>query len=444
VRRRSPLTEPSRTSGGGLRHAVEALHYRPFATFWTGALVSNTGVWMQNVTVPYVVFQTTGSAALVGVTAFCQFIPGLFVGPIGGWLADRHPRRTVLLVTQVFQALLALLLLLVYSAGATDTAVLIALVFATGVVQGLNLPAWQAFVPELVPRHAWMNAMTLNSAQFNAARAIGPAIAGVVLARFGPSWAFFLNALSYLAVIAAVYAVPRHLGAHAADRVTRGLLPQVRESLAFARSTRGVLVALVLLALGAGLGQPVFQLMPVFAAEVYDVQAWRYGLMAASLGAGGVIGAVLLGVFGANRRRSTIVNVSLTSYAMALIVFGASVVYLLGVIVLVIAGAFYISVAASLNTSVQMQVPEDLRGGVLALYVMTFNLAYPVGSLLQGIAADLVGPRWTVVGCGTIILLSTFEARRRHAFGALDADIVADQSAQWSGAGSTSENDGSS
>lgn len=404
----------------GLSQAFDALRYRPFATFWTGAFISNSGTWIQNVTIPYVIYQATGSAAVVGLAGFAQYIPTFFVSPVGGWLADRHARRSVLLVTQTVQALLAIVLWAAFASGVRGTELLIGLIFLTGIMQGLTVPAWQAFVVDLVPRSALRNAVTLNSAQFNAARAVGPAIAGVVLSGLGASWGFMINAVSYGAMIGALLAIPPTIGVVASERVKQPLLRQIGESLACVRATRGLVAVISLLAVGAGLGHPVLQLLPVFADEVFGVEAWRYGLMVASLGTGGVLGAVLLGALGPRKSRSSIVGVSLSAYAAALVAFGVTPGYSTAVVTLFIAGLFYFIYMAVLQAALQVQVPEGLRGGVLAIYVMTFNLAYPMGLLAQGMLADVIGPRWTVVGSGVLIGVAVVTARRKGALAALD------------------------
>jgi predicted MFS family arabinose efflux permease len=400
-----------------------ALKYRPFAIFWTGALISNCGVWMQNVSVPYVIYRSTGSPALVGFTGFSQFIPTVFLGPIGGWLAGRCSRRNILVLTQGIQGIIATAMWLLYAGGVRNAWVLIALVFATGIVQGLNVPAWQAFVVDLVPRRALLNAVTLNSGQFNAARAIGPSLAGAVLAGLGVAWVFLMNAASYGAVVLALVAIPSSVSRAQSEGFQHRVLPHLIESVRFVRAHRGILVCVSLVAVGAGLGQPVFQLLPVFADRVFSVEAWRFGLMAASIGLGGAVGTVLLGLFGQGRRRSVIVRVALASYAVALLVFASSPTYAMAVAALIVAGTFYIAVQASLNTSVQMQVTEALRGGVLAVYVIIFNIAYPLGSLMQGLLVDVIGPRWTVIGCASAILVAWCVASLRGAFAPIDAEL---------------------
>lgn len=390
-------------SGRGLAHAVDALRSPSFARFWTGALLSNCGTWMQNVTIPYVLYQQTRSAALVGVAAFAQFIPAMFLGPVGGWAADHYPRRSVLLVTQSLMGALAVLLWGLYVADLAPAWVLIALVFLGGVVAGVNIPSWQSFVVELVPRERLLNAVTLNSAQFNAARAVGPALGGAVLARYGPSWAFLVNALSYGAVLVALAGIRVDHVVHN-ERRDHQVLSQFRESLDYTRRHRGMLLAVCLVAAVAFLVNPVVQLVPVFADDVFHVDASTYGLLAATFGGGAVIGAIVLGSLGSVARRGRLVGGAMLVYGAAVIGFAAAPNAALAAVAGAVAGAAMLITVANLNTSVQLLVPEALRGRLIALYIMTFTGAYPIGALVQGALTDVVGVRATVIGAAAVFL----------------------------------------
>jgi predicted MFS family arabinose efflux permease len=175
---------------------------------------------------------------------------------------------------------------------------------------------------------------------------------------------------------------------------------------------------------GAFFGQPIFQLMPVLAEEVFHVEAWRFGLMAAALGIGGVLGAIVLGAVGEGRRRGRLVRTALLLYAAGLLAVGIAPTYGIVVLALLVTGGLYLAVVAPLNTTVQLQSPDALRGGVFALYIMTFNVAYPTGSLLQGALAQVVNPRLTVVGSALAIGVAVALAGWRRSFEALDVDSV--------------------
>ena len=389
-------------AGRGLRHGFRALHHRDFALFWSAALVSNVGTWMQNVTVPYVLFHLTGSAAWVGLAAFAQFLPMMLLSSVGGVLADRFERRRILLLTNVGQAAIALALWGVWQSGNARPAVLVGLVALIGVTAGIGVPAWQSFVVQLVPRESLLNAITLNSAQFNAARALGPTVGGVVLASGGPGWAFLANSLSYLVVIAALMAVRARQPQH--PRSGHGAWTEFRAGLSYARRSRGVRVAVVMVFAGAFLGSPVVQLAPVFARDVFHVGPAAYGLLASGMGAGAVMGAVLVGGYGDAVPRSRLAVRGMAVFAVAAVGFGVAPGFALGLAALVVLGGGYLVLISALNTSLQLMVPDELRGRVLAVYFMAFSGGFPLGALAQGALADAVGPRATAVAAGAFLL----------------------------------------
>ena len=406
----------------GLRSAVAAFHYRNFALFWTGALVSNTGGWVQNVTVPYVVYQLTGSPTWVGFAAFSLLFSASVLGPVGGTLADRFHRRSVLLVMQSAQAAVAFALWGVWSAGVRSPGVIVALAATSGIFAGLLIGSWQAFVSELVPREALLNAVTLNSAQFNAARAFGPAIGGVVLAWVGPGWAFFVNGVSFVAVIGALLAmrVPR-LAEKQTGRMR--VLADLGETVRYVRASPGISTCVTVVAALGFFGSPVFQLVVVFAEDVFEVGEGAFGLLSAALGIGAILGTPLVAGWGTTLSRQRLVAAAMVGYGAALILFALAPVYALGFVALLGAGAGYLAIASSLNTTIQLQVVEHMRGKVLAFYVLGITLAAPLGSLLQGFLAEVIGPRVTVAGAGVAFLAVLVLLRMAGSLAYLDDEV---------------------
>lgn len=394
----------------GLRDSTRALHHRNFALFWTGALVSNTGTWVQNVTVPFVIFEITGSPAWVGFSAFAQLFPALLMGPAGGVIADRFPRRSVLLVAQTAMAATAFVLWGAWVAGVRSPWAIVAIVAVSGLIGGLNIGAWQAFVSELVPREDLLNAVTLNSAQFSAARAFGPAIGGLVLAALGPSWSFFINGVSFAAVILALalIRVPRIVE----PSLSRPrVFAELRSTVHYVRGMPGIVVCIaVVLALGA-LGSPVFSLIVVFADDVFDVGAAEFGLLSAALGIGAVLGTPLIAGPGSGIARSRLVGLALPIYGASLVAFALAPTYEFGAVALVVAGGGYLAIASTLNTTIQVQVDERMRGKVLALYVMGLTGTAPIGALIQGWTAEVIGPRQTVVTAGALFFVLAIALR---------------------------------
>jgi MFS family permease len=393
-------------SGRGLRHAFRALRHRDFALFWAGAFVSSVGMWMQNVTVPFLLHEATGSAGWVGLGAFAQFAPAMVVSPLGGSLADRHSRRTLLIWSQAASMVMAFALWLSVRGGGIRPGMIVVLVGVTGVVNGLGIPAWQSFVAELVPRESLLNAVTLNSAQFNASRAIGFMLGGLALYSVGPGLSFFANGLSFLAVLGALAAIRsrRPSSASVPAEAEASAPATFRLGLAYVRQHPGLQLVVFTCGVVMFLGGPVIQLAPVFARDAFGVDQRAYGFLAAALGIGATAGSVVLGAYGDGVRWSTLAIASIVIYGLAVLGMAVTPTYAGGVAAMFCIGVAYLAVASVLNTSIQLAVDDRFRGRVIALYAMVFTGSYPLGSLLQGLATDRFGVR-AVVGVAGVALL---------------------------------------
>jgi MFS family permease len=396
----------------GLRSAVAAFRYRNFALFGTGALVSNTGGWVQNVTVPYVVYQLTDSEAWVGFAGFSLLMTAALFGPVGGTLADRFDRRRVLVVMQSAQAAVAMVMWATWAAGVRSPGVIVALAGLSGVFSGLLIGSWQAFVSELVPREALLNAVTLNSAQFNAARAFGPAVGGLVIAFLGPGWGFFINGVSFLAVIGALLMMNL-------DRVVEKakgkmqVIGDLKQTVGYVRRSPGIKICVIVV---AGLGfadSPLFQFVVVFAEDVFHVDTWVFGVLSAALGIGAIVGTPFVAGWGSTLPRRRLVAGAMALNGTSLILFALSPNAWFGFFFLMGAGAGYLAIASSLNTTIQLQVEETMRGKVLAFYVLGITLVAPIGALLQGVLVSSIGARasFTIAGSAFLGLLLVLRAK---------------------------------
>ncbi|MEY2402701.1 MAG: hypothetical protein QOD38_252 [Acidimicrobiaceae bacterium] len=405
----------------GPRRSTAALRHRDFALFWWSSLVSNSGTWLQNVAVPFVVFRLTHSPAWVGFATFAQFAPGVVLAPLAGSLADRFPRRSVLLVNQTLLGLVALALWVEWVAGWTSPWTITATVAVSGTIASMGIASWQAFVSELVPREDLLNAVILNSTQFNAARAIGPAVGGVVLGGLGPGWAFLLNALSYGVVVVALGFI--RLRRPAADTSARiGIMREFASTIRYVRGKRGIVACCTLITAVGLLGSPIFSLVVVFADDVFRVSGTLYGLLSACLGIGAVLGAPLIASRAPGIRRSRLVAAGLLGYALALAAFGAAPSYWFGVVCLLVAGGAYLAIASTSNTTVQLQVDESMRGKVMAFYLMTFTAAIPIGSLVQGWTTQTFGPRQTTITAGLLLAALVTALRVTGRLAAMDEE----------------------
>jgi len=393
---------PSSAPGG----ALAALGHRDFRLFWIGAVVSNTGNWMQNAAIPYVVFDLTGRAGDVGVTGFFQYVPFMLMGLVGGTLADRFPRRALLVVCQIAQAACALALYAIVASGSATTAWMAALAFVSGLAGGLNTPIWQSFVTELVPRDLLLHAVTLNSAQFNAARALGPLLAGVVIATWGAATAFAINAASFLVVVAVLLVIRgRSDGRRRGE--AGGVIAGWKVAVRYVLATPAILACCTAIIAVAGIGSPLFSYLAVYGEEIYAVDGLRLGLLFGAAGIGSVLFTPLLLSVAPRLPRARLLGAAMVAYGVATVAVGVSPGYVTAVISLLFFGGAYLAIASTINTSIQLVVEERLRGVVIAVYLMCLTGALPIGLYLWGVISDQVGIRETTVGAGALLVAVT-------------------------------------
>lgn len=383
---------------------MKAFRFRDFRIFWIGALISNTGTWVLNLTLPYVLFQLTGSALWVGAAVAAQFLPMFAFSPLGGSVADQFSRRSVLLVMQTAMGAGAGLIWLAWILNLREPGLLLALVAVVGAINGVSMPSWQGFVHDLVPREYLLSAVTMNSLQFNAARAIGPAVGGLLLATLGPAWAFGLNAVTYLCIVVALLAVRAGRGV-VVQRSSVGFVEQISSAIRYIGTQPGIMMALVVAFVVGFFGNPIFSFTVVFAGAVFEVGPVQLGLMNAALGVGAFAAAPLVGGGRFAPRLSVVAGTGLIVYGAMLMIFALAPGYTIGLISLVVIGACFLAVVATINTAGQMIVADAFRGRVLALRMMVFTVAAPTGGLVQGWFADLIGPRITVLLAGALMFL---------------------------------------
>ena len=399
-----------------------AFRHRDFRLFWGGAVLSNTGTWMQLVTVPYVIDQLTDSTAWVGFAAFCAFFPTTIVAPWAGSLADRYSRRSVLLWAQSVALMAALGLWLLYVSGEATPIGIVALVFVGAVAGGFTISAWQAFVPQLVPPSDMISAVRLNSMSFTGARAFGPALAGLVLATLGAGAAFLANAISFTIVIGALVLIaPRPIG-DVGEHMS--VLAHFRDGLSYVRARRVLVLASLSAAVGAFFGVAIVQLAEPIARRLFDAGAGEYGLMVAMYGVGAVIGSLFAVTRGDMIRRSSLTLTGLGIFTVGIVALGVIPVFSAAAALFVVLGFAQVLCNVSCQTAVQVNVDEQYRGRVLSIYVLSFFAGTPIGALLAGVTAQFIGLRETIVlfgvGFGVSILVL---ALRYQAFRPLDGSL---------------------
>jgi MFS family permease len=395
---------------------------RDYSIFWSGALVSNTGNWMQTATVPFVLFELTGSTTWLGVSAFLAFFPALLVGPVAGTLADRVPRQKVILWAQSAMMVVAFSLWAFWVTDHATPAIIVVHLCISGIAAGISIASWQAFVPLLVPADDLVNAVRLNSMQFMAARAFGPALAGIALALFGPGTTFLANALSFVVVIAAILAVhPTSVEAALGGNVRS----HFRDGVEYVRARPALVLAVVTIATLGFFGSGAIQLAPAFARDQFDVGAAAYGTLLSAFGVGALAGSVVISVARDRVARSRMALTGTFVYAAGVLVFGTAPVLLVGVAGVFLMGVAHLLAAVSLNTSIQARVAEGFRGRVISLYLMGLMAGIPIGALVQGKLASVVGLRPTVIGAGlALVTFGLLSLVHWHAMRPLDETLA--------------------
>jgi len=382
--------------------ALRALHSRNYRLFVVGQLISLIGTWMQSVAQSWLIYRITGSAALLGLIGFAGQIPIFVLAPLGGVIADRLNRHRVLIATQSTMMVLAFVLALLTLTGVVHEWHIFFLSALLGIANAFDIPTRQAFLAETVSREDIVNAIALNSSMLNGARILGPAIAGLVVAAFGEGWCFLLNAISYIAVIGALWmmrvdAVPHpHAHVSAWDSIVEGF--------AYSWNTKPVRALLLLLGLVSLMGMPYSVLMPVIAAGVLGGGPNAYGLLMSASGVGALAGAALLMFRRHVRGLGRWVAVSAASFGITLVAFSFSRRLWLSAVLLVPAGFFMMVEMAASNTLIQTMIPNRLRGRVMSVYSMMFMGMAPVGALVAGALAAPLGAPATVALGGAICL----------------------------------------
>ena len=388
--------------------AGRSLRHRNFQLFFSGQLISLIGTWMQTVAQSWLVYRLTGSGLLLGAVGFASQIPVFLIAPIGGITADRSNRQRVVIGTQIASMLLAFVLAALTLSHKIQVWHIFVLAAGLGVVNAFDIPGRQAFLVDMVGKEDLMNAIALNSSMFNGARVIGPAVAGVLVARLGEGWCFFANGVSYIAVIVGLLMMNVHAPAKASLHASP--FEHIVEGFRFVNETAPIRALMILLGVVSVTGMPYVVLMPIFADKIlhgggqqlasmigsHDLGAVRLGILMGAAGVGALLGALTLAVRTGVKGLGTWVSVCCAGFGISMILFAFSTSFWLSVLLLLPVGYFIMLQMASSNTLIQVMVPDALRGRTMAVYSMMFMGLAPLGALLGGALSDRLGAPWTV------------------------------------------------
>lgn len=391
-----------------LSRSFSPFRHRPFALLWTGAFVSNIGTWMEAVGVGILVTEVTHRAGWTGLVAAASFVPAALLGPIGGALADRLHRRRVLLTTTSVQTLLAGLLTLLAARGTPPPGLVTLIVFAGGCAMALGLPSFQALLPDLVPEEDLVGAVALSAAVWNLGRVIGPALAGVAIAAGGYAWAFGINTVSFLAVIAVV--LPLRLPPPA-PRTGASILGSIREGMRWARAEPGIRVVVGYMALNTFLAAPFIGLIPAMAIKVLHEGAGGTSALVTAQGIGAVAMAFSLGALAAHLGSRRVLQGVLWLLPPALVAYALAPTILSSVPAIFLVGFLYLGALSSFTSIAQLRSPSAVRGRVLSVLMVLLGTFYPLGLVVQGALADQIGLRTVTAGAALLMLAALVVAR---------------------------------
>jgi MFS family permease len=396
--------EGGRQSRGGWRFVLRALGHRNYRLFFAGQSISLVGTWLSRVATAWLVYRLTGSALLLGLVGFCGQIPTFLLAPFAGVLVDRWNRHRLLLITQVLAMLQSLALATLALTGVIAVWHIAALTVFQGLINAFDMPARQSFIVEMVEDRADLpNAIALNSSMFNAARLLGPSVAGALIALVGEGGCFLIDGISYLAVLASLLAM--RLRPRPREHRHQHVLTELKEGFDYAFRFPPIRTLLGLLALISLMGMPFTVLMPVMASRVLGGGPDILGFLMAASGLGALIGAGFLASRTSVRGLTRVIFFTALLFGLGLLAFAASRYLVLSLAAMVVCGFGMMVTMASCNTVMQTIVEERMRGRLMSFYAMAFMGTAPFGSLMAGTLATHLGAPTTIALGGGMCLL---------------------------------------
>ncbi len=363
-------------------------------------LISLIGTWVQTVAQSWLMFRLTNSAFLLGLVGFLSSIPLFLFSLFGGVAADRMNKKKILLFTQNAFMLLAFLLALLTQMKLITPSQIMLIALLNGIVMAFDAPARQAIVADLVGKEHLLNAIALNSAAFNSARLIGPALAGILIAVIGMSGCFYINGISFLAVIIALLLININNGPRRGNG--NFLIKDLSDGLRFIKDNRTILILICMVGITSLFGISYVILMPVFAKDVLNVGAKGLGLLMSAIGFGALIAALVLARLGDFKYKGKLLISSSIIFSISLMLFSLTKIYLLSLITLIFIGWASVTATGLINTLLQTLVPDEFRGRAMSAFMLTFAGFMPFGNLLAGMLAHILGVSLTVLIGGII------------------------------------------
>jgi len=377
-----------------------SLKVKSFRVYWFGMFISLIGTWIQIVAQSWLVFQLTNSAFLLGVVGFLSSIPVFLLSLFGGVLADRLNKRNILIATQSAFMLLAFLLAVLTQMKLITPYQIMLVALLNGVVMAFDAPSRQAMVVELVGKDYLFNAIALNSIAFNSSRIIGPALAGVLVATIGMSGCFYINGISFLPLIIALFFI--RVNKYTASDKNNTVWRDLKEGLIFVRNNRLIMILITMTGVVSLFGIAYVIFMPIFANDILKVGVQGLAVLMSSAGLGALIAALLLARLGDFKYKGKLLVLASFIFSFSLVLFSLSKIYLLSLIALLFIGGSSVTAIALINTILQTKVPNEFMGRVMGVYMLTFFGILPFGNLIAGSLAEALGISFTIMLSGII------------------------------------------
>ncbi len=380
-----------------------SLKVKNFRLYWAGMLISLVGTWIQTVAQSWLVFQLTNSAFLLGLVGFLGSFPIFLLSLFGGVLADRVNKRDILLFTQNAFMILAFALAILTQLKIITPYQIMAIAFLNGIVMAFDGPARQSMVAELVGKQHILNAIALNSAAFNSARIIGPALAGIFIASIGMSGCFFVNGISFFGVIAALLFIKDHKAPKRSNE--NHILKDLTQGLEYIYKEKVILILILMVGVTSLFGISYVILMPVFANHVLDSGVKGLAMLMSAAGIGALAAALILARMTDFKHKGRLIIYSTIIFSSGLILLSLAKTYIFAIITLVIIGWSSVTAISLINNSLQVLVPDNFRGRIMSAFMFTFAGVMPFGNLFAGSLAQSIGVSQTIFLSGIICLL---------------------------------------
>jgi len=390
---------------GFYKRTFRAFGYRDFRLMWAGAFTSTTGTWMQSVAQAWLVLEMTGarSAFFLGLLGFLSDLPIMLFSLIGGVVADRIDRRRILLGSQYVQMTCAFILTLLVHFKVVHIGHMMVLVVVAGTAMSFGGPAYQALIPGLVERNVVPNAVALNSIQFNLARVVGPLAAGITMAALGAATCFFLNGLSFLAVIAGLYMIR---AAFLPQKTAESVLESIRSGFSFVRKREALWQLSALGFISTFCGIPLLTLLPVIAKNTFYLDAKGYSYLLSISGIGSILGALIYAGLAQRKNHGLLALRVQLVFAVLLGIFALSRFLPVSCLCLFFSGMCLITLFSSINSLVQLTVTEEMRGRVMSIFMLAFRGGMPLGNLTAGYFASKFSPSQALFALACVLAAS--------------------------------------